>query len=73
MPGDHRVRGTAMGRPDLKSVGTLEAILAENEWLVGGDFSVADVAVGSYLKQACACQPGYFGWNSECRVCAACA
>ena len=50
VPGDHRVRGTAMDRPDLKSVGTLEAILAENEWLVGGDFSVADVAVGSYLN-----------------------
>jgi len=26
--------------------------------------------VGAYLKQACTCQPGYFGWNSECRVCA---
>ena len=21
------------------------------------------------LKQACQCQPGYFGWNNECRVC----
>ena len=49
VPGDHRVRGTAMDRPDVRSVGTLEAILSENEWLVDGKFSVADVAVGSYL------------------------
>ena len=26
-------------------------------------------AVGSYLLQACSCQPGYFGWNNECYVC----
>ncbi len=39
-----------MGRPDIKSVATLEAILAENEWLVDETFSVADVAVGSYLN-----------------------
>ena len=25
---------------------------------------------GAYLIQACACQPGYYGWNNECRVCA---
>ena len=50
VPGDHRVRGTSMDRPDLRSVGTLEAILTDNEWLVDGEFSVADVAVGSYLN-----------------------
>jgi hypothetical protein len=26
-------------------------------------------ATGQYLLQACACQPGYFGWNNECRIC----
>ena len=50
VPGDHRVRGTSMDRPDLKSVAVLESILSDNEWLVGGEFSVADVAVGSYLN-----------------------
>lgn len=50
VPGDHRVRGTAMDRPDLKSVATLEAILSESDWLVNNEFSVADVAVGSYLN-----------------------
>jgi len=50
VPGDHRVRGTSMDKPDLKSVATLEAILSEKEWLVDGQFSVADVAVGSYLN-----------------------
>ena len=50
VPGDHRVRGTAMERTDLKSVATLEAILTEKDWLVGDEFSVADVACGSYLN-----------------------
>merc|ERR1740138_2030632 len=50
VPGDHRVRGTSMDRPDLKSVATLNAILTDSEWLVDGAFSVADVAVGSYLN-----------------------
>jgi len=49
VPGDHRVRGTSMDKPELKSVNTLESILEENEWLLG-DFSVADVAVGAYLN-----------------------
>ena len=39
-----------MDNPSLRSVSTLEALLSENEWLVGGEFSVADVAVGSYLN-----------------------
>lgn len=50
VPGDHRVRGTSMNKPDLKAVSTLERLLGESEWLVGGEFSVADVAVGSYLN-----------------------
>jgi len=50
VPGDHRVRGTSMNNPSLRSVATLEKILSENEWLVDGEFSVADVAVGAYLN-----------------------
>merc|ERR1740138_63371 len=38
VPGDHRVRGTSMDKPDLKAVSTLERILSESEWLVGGEF-----------------------------------
>ena len=47
IPGDHRVRGTSMDRPDIKQVAVLERILGESEWLVGDEFSVADVAIGS--------------------------
>jgi len=50
VPGDHRVRGTSMDKPELRSVGRLDTILGEREWLVGDTFSVADVAVGSYLN-----------------------
>jgi len=53
VPGDHRVRSTSMDKVDLRSVATLEQIFSEREWLVGegdGEFSVADVAVGSYLN-----------------------
>jgi len=50
VPGDHRVRGTSMEKADLKSVATLEALLSEKEWLIGGRFTVADAAVGSYLN-----------------------
>ena len=39
-----------MDRPDVKQVATLEKILSSREWLVGDDFSVADVAVGRYLN-----------------------
>lgn len=49
-PGDHRVRGTSMDRPEIKQVSTLEAILKESEWLVEDRFTVADVAVASYLN-----------------------
>ena len=57
IPGDHRVRGTSMDRADLKAVATLEKILSENEWLVDDTFSVADVAVASYLNYV----PIFFG------------
>jgi glutathione S-transferase len=57
VPGDHRVRGTSMDRADLRSVATLEKILSEREWLVDNTFSVADVAVGSYLNYV----PIFFG------------
>lgn len=50
VPGDHRVRGTSMDRPDVKSVKVLNDILSKTDWLVDGEFSVADVAVGSYLN-----------------------
>ena len=33
----------------VRALDRLEAILSEKEWLVGGEFSAADVAVGAYL------------------------
>ena len=54
VPGDHRVRGESMSRPDVRSVGRLDEILGEREWLVGDEFSVADAAVASYLNCALA-------------------
>lgn len=50
IPGDHRVRGTSMDNPSIKQVAILEDILGQSEWLVDDKFSVADVAVGSYLN-----------------------
>lgn len=50
VPGDHRVRGTSMDKPELRSVAVLNKILTQNDWLVGDEFSVADVAVGAYLN-----------------------
>lgn len=41
--------GTQLDKPN-RALDTLESILGENEWLVNNDFSVADVAVGSYLN-----------------------
>lgn len=55
VPGDHRVRGSSMGNTQIKAVATLEEILGKCEWLVDDQFSVADVAVGSYLN----CAPGH--------------
>lgn len=39
-----------MDKPDLRSVAVLEEILGRCDWLVDNSFSVADVAVGSYLN-----------------------
>jgi len=50
IPGDHRVRGTSMDKPQIKQVAILEEILGGCDWLVDNSFSVADVAVGSYLN-----------------------
>jgi len=50
VPGDHRVRGTSMDKKGVRSVERLEEILGECEWLVDNSFTVADVAVGSYLN-----------------------
>ena len=50
VPGDHHVRGTSMDRPDLRSVSVLEKMLGDREWMVNDEFSVVDVAVGSYLN-----------------------
>ena len=55
----NRNRQTAdnTGRRASRSVGRLEEILGEREWLVDGEFSIADVAVGSYLNYV----PIFFG------------
>lgn len=50
IPGDHRVRGTSMDKPNIKAVATLDSILSNADWLVNNEFSVADVAVCSYLN-----------------------
>lgn len=57
VPGDHRVRGTSIDRLDVKQVAVLEDILSKRDWLVDDSFSVADVAVGSYLNYV----PVFFG------------
>lgn len=41
--------GTQLDKPG-KSLDILEDILSKNDWLVNNEFSVADVAVGSYLN-----------------------
>lgn len=50
VPGDHHVRGTSMDKPELRSVAVLEKMLGESEWMVNNEFSVVDVAIGSYLN-----------------------
>jgi glutathione S-transferase/alpha,alpha-trehalase len=50
IPGDHRVRGTCMDKPDLRAVSTLEKLLSDQDWMVDNKFSVADVAICSYLN-----------------------
>jgi len=50
VPGDHQVRGCSIGNASISGVAKLDAILGQQEWLVDGVFSVADVAVGAYLN-----------------------
>jgi len=52
----HRMSGTEIAAPN-KSMDTLEEILGQSEWLVDNEFSVADVAVASYLNYV----PVFFG------------
>jgi len=42
--------GTQLDKPGSRGLDVLEAMLAKNDWLVDNKFSVADVAVGSYLN-----------------------
>jgi len=48
--------GTQLGQPS-RAMDTLEKLLGESDWLLGDEFSVADVAVASYLNYA----PVFFG------------
>jgi glutathione S-transferase len=48
--------GTMLDKPN-KALDTLERLLSEKTWLVDNEFSVADVAVGSYLNYV----PVFFG------------
>jgi len=48
--------GQQLSQPS-RAMDTLEKLLGESDWLVDGEFSVADVAVASYLNYA----PVFFG------------
>jgi len=48
--------GTRLAAP-CKALDTLNGLLGDSEWLVDGEFSVADVAVASYLNYV----PVFFG------------
>lgn len=48
--------GTRLAAPG-KALDTLDSLLGDSEWLVDGEFSVADVAVASYLNYV----PVFFG------------
>jgi glutathione S-transferase/alpha,alpha-trehalase len=43
------MRATTLDKPN-KQLDILDKILSSNEWLVNNQFSVADVAVASYLN-----------------------
>lgn len=44
-----RMSGTSLDKPN-QTLDRLESILKDKEWLVDNTFSVADIAVGSYLN-----------------------
>lgn len=44
------MRATALDKPNVRGLDVLEKILSDKDWLVNNEFSVADVAVGSYLN-----------------------
>ena len=44
-----RMSGTSLDKPN-QTLDRLESILKDKEWLVDNTFSIADVAVGSYLN-----------------------
>jgi glutathione S-transferase/alpha,alpha-trehalase len=46
----YKQSGTTIDQPTNEKIKLLEAILSKNEWLVDNKFSVADVAVASYLN-----------------------
>lgn len=49
-PLDIRISGTCIDNPNFPEVAKLEEILSESDYLVNNEFSVADVAVASYLN-----------------------
>lgn len=44
------MRGSSLDKPNVRALDVLNRILESSEWLVDDKFSVADVAVGSYLN-----------------------
>lgn len=53
----HRMSGTQIAAPGSRTMDVLEELLGKSSWLVDDTFSVADVAVGSYLNYV----PIFFG------------
>jgi glutathione S-transferase len=48
--------GTMLDKPN-RALDTLEQLLSKSDWIVDNTFSVADVAIGSYLNYV----PLFFG------------
>lgn len=44
------MRGTSLDKPNVRALDTLEKLLGNSDWLVDNKFSIADVAVASYLN-----------------------